>query len=170
MSNLLDESRKVKNTADKLLKESGLLDFLKSKGEVIFTGSYQADVMLAPDIDVHIKVNELSQKFAVQTLTELIYQDFFRFFSFRNFVSNPKEGFPEGYYIGLKIEFEGYEWKVDVWLVAEMDENQMELIEHVHELDEESKEKILEMKQDKIDGKTEMTSLEIYKKILGELN
>jgi len=56
MSTFLEISQSVKRDADDLLNESGLLSFLRDRGEVIFTGAYEADVMLAPDIDIHVEV------------------------------------------------------------------------------------------------------------------
>lgn len=52
MNDLLKQSNKWKQEATKLLGKSGLENILKKFGEVEFTGSYAADLMLGGDGDV----------------------------------------------------------------------------------------------------------------------
>ena len=54
MHRLLEESKRIKVQADRILKESGIIEILKDYGEIKIGGSYPLDVMLRPDLDFFV--------------------------------------------------------------------------------------------------------------------
>ena len=170
---LLEQSRLFKATADALLAETKLVETLAAFGTVHFTGSYYADLMLAPDIDLHVAIPNLTKKTAITILTSLIQADAFRSYQFYDYISRPYEGWPEGYYVGLKAAVEVWKWKVDVWLfdntvVKEQERfrHQQEVMEAVRTASEATREHILELKEKKNKGELKLTSFEIYQQVL----
>src|SRR5690349_10994341 len=102
---LLAKSRQVKQHADALLQEAGLIARLQNHGEVLFTGSYAIDLMLNRDIDLYVVHPELTEERVLDVLRSLILQSFFHGYLYYDFLKHPSAGFPGGYYIGLKLPF-----------------------------------------------------------------
>jgi hypothetical protein len=105
----------------------------------------------------------------VELLNTLIIQNYFDGFLFYDFVINMKrDGFPEGYYIGLKIKnYQGRQWIMDIWFLKE--ENDKKLTEYHKELlTERNRRVILELKQYKKQSphKKKILSIDIYDAVL----
>ncbi len=163
---MLAETKVLKEEANQVLEGTNLLQQLEGIGKVHFTGSYYAGLMLAPDIDVHVESKKFERETAVNLLNEFITKDSFRFYSFRDFVSRPNPDFPRGYYIGLKTDHQDKNWKIDIWLVKKIDPKQQELMDELKAADEQTRLEILGLKQQKLEGKTDLSSTQIYRKIL----
>lgn len=147
--NLLKESQVLKNSADSLIDDSGIIQILSNYGRVKTVGSYALDVILDnADIDFCVVSEQVSKERALDLLNELIWQNYFHGFLFYDFVSKMKrDGFPEGYYIGLKMKsHQGLQWIIDIWFLT--DENDNKLTEYYKRLlTEKNREIILEFKQ-----------------------
>lgn len=168
--NLLKESQSLKISADSLIHESGIVQILSNYGIVKTVGSYALDVILDnADIDFCVVSEQVSKEQALDLLNALIWQNYFDGFLFYDFVSKMKrDGFPEGYYIGLKMKsYQGCQWILDIWFLT--DENDKKLTEYYKELlTEKNREVILEFKQYKklSPYKKKILSIDIYDAVL----
>ncbi|MBU2595290.1 hypothetical protein KJ713_00430 [Patescibacteria group bacterium] len=117
MKNLLIKSQKIKRDADKILNDSALLKILKKYGAPKIVGSYDYDLMMNGDIDIHLFVKKLDKEKAVELLNELIEQNYFDKYALDDWVKINDPRLPEGYYIGLKKRISDYKkrWKIDIW-------------------------------------------------------
>src|SRR5690348_13439367 len=130
------KSRQVKRHADALLQEAGLIARLQHYGEVLFTGSYAIDLMVNRDIDLYVVHPELAEDRVLDALRSLILQSFFHGYLYYDFLKHPSAGFPNGYYIGLKIPFRDEEWKLDIWFLSAEREGRIQQIQEIEALDE----------------------------------
>lgn len=163
---LLKKSENFKKRADSLLKESGLIEFLSKYGKPQFTGSYELDLMMSGDIDIHVINTHLNKEKVIEILIELIRKGFFRGYIFYDFVANRRAGFPVGYYIGLKKGGGEYKWKIDIWFLTKTVAKQDRFIDAIRKrLNEKTRLKILELKYKKYKKTSDVLSMEIYKKV-----
>lgn len=166
---LINQSKKIKNQADKLLNESCIIDFLSGYGDVHITGSYFLDLMFEPDIDIHIINKNFTKTKVIDVLNKLIKGDFFYGYLFFDFVKTKKKGFPKGYYIGLKKKIKGVKWVFDLWFLTKHNPDERKVISFVSKsLNEENRIKILHFKNLKIKNKIKMPSCIIYNAVLKE--
>ena len=167
---LQTQSEQYKKNADALIAESGILDILKKYGEPIFVGSYAANLMMNCDIDIHVlREKPFSKEETLEVLT-----DFFRRERFNSYYIGDWNGtniypeFPDGYYIGLKIMFEGEKWKIDVWLMSKSEQERIEqeqfnIAKAV--ITQEQRAEILRLKKE--NNPKIVPSQKIYEKVLG---
>ncbi len=162
-NSLLENSKIVKKDADLLLKKSGLLSLLSKYGDVFIRGSYELDLMVDGDIDIYIVNNKFNKNLAVKALNELIIKNDFRGYMFYDFVKRRRKGFPKGYYLGAKTRFKSKKWKIDIWIMGEMDKESDRLINFVKKnATEKNKETILKIKKECKDKKNDVSSHLIY--------
>lgn len=115
---LLLQSRIIKKEADKILKESDLLNILKIYGEVKFVGSYALDVMLRPDLDVLVFSSKHDFSKLKETLKQIVIKNYFQQICFANWVDFRKQDTLNGYYIQPQIKIGNNNWKLDIWLLT----------------------------------------------------
>lgn len=152
-----------------ILKESGLLEFLAKYGEIKISGSYNLNLMVNGDIDIYIVMPIYKKQKVIEALNELIKQDYFRGYYFGDYIKNPKEGFPQGYYIGLNIIRDNLFWKIDVWFVDKIDQEKENFMDFIQaNLTDELKFEILKLKQERNDKKLDILSIDIYKQVFSK--
>jgi hypothetical protein len=108
--------------ADLLLKESRLLEIVEGFGEARLSGSYVYDLMLGPDIDMHLLPHRFDRQTAVSIHTALIVQNWWNRFYFEDWVderfrSSIRTLVVRGFYIGVQRDVDGTVWKIDIWVV-----------------------------------------------------
>lgn len=160
-------SKKLKKTADLLLKKTGLIELLEKYGDVYKMGSYQLDLMVDGDIDIYVIDEQFCKERAIKCLHDLISKNTFRGYLFYDFVSRRKKGFPKGYYIGLKTRHGGNKWKVDIWFMKTMDGPSSRFMKKIlSELNDDKRNKILELKKIVKDEKIDLPSFVIYNAVI----
>jgi hypothetical protein len=110
--NLKEEGRKI-------LHNDGLLEILKRYGKTKIVGSYDLDLLVEPDIDISISVEEfdIDKYFAVcSEITKKLKPSRVKYID----QSRQKLPFPfkEGYFLGLHILRNNILWKIDCWVFA----------------------------------------------------
>jgi len=166
---LLDESKRWRGEADSLLTDSKLLEILKSLGKVCFTGSYEYDLMLGPDIDF-LLVNQDPEATAINLLDRLIDQRFwngYKFYDWKNFEMPKHPDYPKAFYVGTKRTYNEHRWKTDIWIVDKFPENiDNDWIKEGVEGD--NKLKILDFKKIRNDNNLSISSYEIYDAVINK--
>ena len=119
---MIERARNWKEGADRLLAESKLADLLQRHGEVHFSGGYAYNVMMAPDIDIHLLVPEFTKTRAVKVHLSLVDQGWWATITFADWVEErfrppTLSGVPRGYYVGVETQFDAVRWKVDIWVL-----------------------------------------------------
>lgn len=120
MKALLEESRSIKATADKILSESRLVETLSRYGTAKIAGSYALDVMLRPDIDLYVIAPTYEWKDMKALMNELMDQRYFSEIAFLNWIDFPAEDRVSirGYYFQPCRWVNDVFWKLDVWLIT----------------------------------------------------
>ncbi len=163
---LLVKSRQVKQRADALLQEAGLVRLLQNYGEVLFTGSYAIDLMVNRDIDLYVVHPELAEERVLDALRSLILQSFFHGYIYYDFLKHPSAGFPGGYYIGLKLPFRDEAWKLDIWFLSVDREGRLQQIQEMNALNESQRLAILRFKHLIIERQLKVSGMFIYDAVL----
>jgi len=172
-SELLLEAQEWRRQADLLLSRSRLVDLLAKHGRVIPTGAYRLNLMLSGDIDIKL-VNPRTTKNSAKTiLNNLICQNFFNGYTFYDCTSrNRPEGFPRGFFIGLKRNytlFNRRKWTVDIWIVRKEYEREVRLMHSVESrLDHKSRSTMLKFKNLRRAMRIEVPSATIYRAVMEE--
>ena len=78
MEGILPKSARLRKDGQRLLEKTDLLPLLGKYGEVELTGSFVLDLMVTPDIDIHLVNPSITKKKAVALLNDLIDGDSFR--------------------------------------------------------------------------------------------
>lgn len=166
---LLKLSKKLHTDANSLLKKTDLIQKLSKYGEVLISGSYDLDLMVDGDIDLFVVNKKFNKQKSVNILKDLIIQNDFNGYLYYDWTKRKHEGFPNGYYIGLKTEFRKRKWKVDVWLVNERFKQTDNLIKFIKEnLNEKNKKIILDLKYKAKTNNLNLRSSDIYKNVLSK--
>jgi hypothetical protein len=110
--NPLERAAKLRQEADVVMQEIGLLDVLSRYGKVTFAGSYFLDVMAYPDIDLALSKVSVAQIFEIGgqlAASELVPQVVFE----RS--TDPR--LPGGLYLKPRVNYGdwGRPWKIDLW-------------------------------------------------------
>lgn len=151
-----------KKDAAALLKKSKLIELLSRFGKVHFTGSYAYDLMLNPDIDIYLETENPSRETAKKILDALIDQGVWNGYMFFDWKKFRRPQFPKSYYLGLKIDWLGKRWKVDIWLFAQIPTKLLTLEKLLRTSDGETRLKILKQKEYKNITRSDKSSFEIY--------
>jgi hypothetical protein len=182
MHELLQESKRIKAQADKILRESGIVEILSTYGEVKIAGSYALDVMLRPDLDFYVVTEKHDWNKMLEIYSEIMKLKYFReiyFMDWLNFENKQAGSIEEwippfrGYYFACVIPVEDQRWKMDIWLVTSEYAQAMETTNYFKELldnaDESKKIAILEIKNAMRQGKKYLNGVDgrlIYKAVL----
>jgi len=167
--NLLKLSNSLHAEADVLLKKTELVKKLSKYGEVLISGSYDLDLMMDGDIDLFIINKKINKQKSVDILQDLISQNDFNGYLYFDWTKRKHEGFPKGYYIGLKTNFKERKWKVDIWLVKERYQPTEKLMNFIKSnLNDKNKKIILDLKYKTKTKNLNLRSSDIYKKVLYE--
>ncbi len=176
MHPLLEESKKVKEQADRLLSQSRILEILKPYGELKIGGSYALDCMLRPDIDIFVIVKEHDYGKVMEIQRSIMETRFFREFDFVNWVDfeDPEIMDAKEYYFQPWTPFEGVLWKLDVSMFTPEYDRSVELTDRFTTLleaepDDTKRIAILEIKAAMRDGKKYRSGVDgklIYQAVL----
>ncbi len=168
---LLANSIIVKKEADDILKKTNIIKTLSKFGDVFIMGSYKLDLMLDGDIDIYVINKNLNKETSLKALFKIISNNNFTGHLYYDYVSNPQEWAPNGYYIGLKTKYNDRRWKFDIWMLNSMDKKSNDLMEYVeNNLNKVNKKIILKLKylakNNGIKNFREIPSHEIYLAVL----
>jgi len=182
MPNLIQESKRIKTQADKILKESGIIEILSEYGEVKIAGSYALDVMLRPDLDFYVIAEKHDWQKVLNIQAKLMETKYFRDLYFINWLDfenkktgNTEEWIPslKGYYFAAVVPIEDQRWKMDIWLTTPEYDKSAEKTDHFKELinkaDESKRLAILEIKNAMREGRKYVEGVDgslIYKAVL----
>jgi len=165
--NLLKLSNYLHDDADVLLKKTDLIKKLSKYGEVSISGSYDLNLMMDGDIDLFIINKKINKQKSIDILKDLIMQNDFNGYLYYDWTKRKHDGFPEGYYIGLKTDFRERKWKIDIWLVKEVYKPTEKLMNFIKSnLNEKNKKIILDLKYKAKTNNSNLRSSDIYKKVL----
>lgn len=166
---LLKLASSLKLEANLLLKKTQLIDKLTKYGKVVISGSYALDLMVDGDIDLFIINKKIDKEGSLKILNDLIRQDDFNGYMYYDWTKRRHEGFPNGYYLGLKTNFKNRKWKIDIWLLKSPYKKAEKLMNFVLDhLNEQNKKTILKLKHQAKTKKLDLKSSEIYKQVLYE--
>lgn len=167
MESLVSESIRWQETADKLLEQSGLLSFLRARGEIYFTGSYRYGLIMSADIDLYLLHPQAGKAQALAILMALIEQGYWNIHLFGDWVKFCASDMPIGYYVGLKRDFAGARWKVDIWNIPQVAAPSLAYNAWIEEsLIPETREIILAIKKANVQHKWDMPGPTIYNAVL----
>ncbi len=116
--NALQYSKEIKEEANVILQESGILEILKEYGDVEVIGSYALDVMYRPDIDILVFAHSHNRRKAKEVTIKLLNLDYFNELCFVNKVGEKSNGTPQGYYLQPHKRVAERDWKFDIWLTT----------------------------------------------------
>ncbi|MFH2062906.1 MAG: hypothetical protein ABIJ46_02005 [bacterium] len=114
----MTESETLKSDATRLLRHLDLVGRLEKFGHVRPTGSYAADLMTVPDIDLYV-VGQWDRAAVRKIFVGLLDALPVKGLLFFDWVRYRHPDFPRAYYIGIKDNFRGRKWKVDIWFLTE---------------------------------------------------
>ncbi len=141
----MERSRRIRQEADRIMREIGLHEALKPCGRIVPTGSYFLDVMIYPDIDLFIPKVSIAQLFQVggqlaasEMVREVVFQ------------KSRLPNLPGGLYLKPRIEYGdwGRPWKIDIWSVDDsiIDENMAVMRRFKDRMTDEIREQIIRFK------------------------
>jgi len=156
----------------KLLMESfNLEDRLVKVGKVKLSGSFSYGLMIKPDIDLHIHVEDVEKSFPeiVEIGKSLILTPgvIKLQLNHKGDYVTPGAGKPKGVYMGLTIFFKDELWNLDIWFIKE--ENEVPLKLKLDDLSDEQREIILWLKTEIFEqGRyyRDFAPVDIYKAVL----
>ncbi len=165
--------------AERLMRQTSLIESLSRIGSTKVGGSFSYRLMVDRDIDIHVLTllgrNSLPLRArACQELLRSISN--IHKLKLVDFVNHPRDSTkPRGIWIGLKIDFNGHVWNVDIWLVESeadlrMQDNHLTIreVDQLKLLSDDEREDILLMKQKNMDSNHRVPSAEIYRTYLNQ--
>ena len=124
----------LREEANKVLNDEGLLTLLQSYGDTRVIGSYTLDTMTWRDIDISIKLPDAKDVELFFTIGKRIAKKFqITKMSFSNHFIRNFPGFDHGLYWGIQLLYDEQEWKIDLWGYGETDyEKHMSEFDDLH--------------------------------------
>jgi len=169
MKSLASESDQWKKHAEELLEESKLIRFLSELGDVYFTGSYRYNLMMSGDIDLYILHPQAGKKMTVSIMNALIEENYWNVYFYGDWVNFRAPDMPVGHYLGLKRDFAGSRWKVDIWNTPQVEAEYLDYNEWIEQtLTPNTRETILVIKQANIQYKWDISCITIYNAVLNK--
>jgi hypothetical protein len=157
-----------KQEADALLAESALLDTLGRFGHVELSGSYAYDLMMSPDIDLHLVASECTHGRAAALAHELMEEGWWMRVTLEDRVRWPYPGLPNGYYIGTRAEFREQTWKVDTWMLDASRYPGDVWWPRIAGISDEQRDAILHLKAARTEGLLSASGVEIYRSVIDD--
>jgi len=166
---ILEFSKKTKDDATSLLKNTDLINILKKYGEVIVGGSFKYDLMWGADIDITVFCQN-TRKSSIDALNSVIEAKLAQKYEYGDFVTFKREKRPESYILNLILPFNNRKWEIEVWFFDKESSGQKEVDDLMKaKLNEKNKLSILKMKEKRERSglnKHSLSSFDIYKKVL----
>ena len=157
-------SQQVHQDAESLLKSTKIIDLFSAFGTVHTVGSYAANIMWDPDIDLVVITNK-PQESAIKAVTLLAETEQFQKLEYGDFENHPMTNRPESFIVNARREWQGQNWEIETWFVTKLGD-QLDLVKKLKHISEEDKKSILEKKKQRsLSGVTKhhLSSWEIYK-------
>ncbi len=161
-------STSLKSSAQKLLDSTKIIQTLSNFGEVHIVGSFAFDLMTEPDIDIVVITNDpkASSESAVANISKM---HLFQKIEYGDFHKFPRENRPPFYIFNMKTPWEDDVFEIEAWFVPDA-KDKINFVKMMNTITPEQRQQILDLKLERknmgIDKKT-MSSMDIYKKILG---
>ena len=156
-------SQQVYEAAKSLLENTEIIDLLNNLGTVHIVGSYAANLMWDPDIDI-VVITDTPQESAIKAINDLARKEKFQKLEFGDFKNHPKKNRPESFIINACKEWKGEKWEIETWFVTELGDK-LEIVEKLKNLNNKDKETIIEKKKQRSlsgNSKHDLSSWEIY--------
>ena len=156
-------SQQIHEDATSLLENTEIIDIYKKLGIVQVVGSYAANLMWDPDIDI-VVITNTPQESAIKAITDLARSEKFQKLEYGDFKNHPKENRPESFIVNARKVWKGEKWEIETWFVTELGDK-LDIVEKLKKLNNKDKEAIIEeKKQRSLSGKTkhDLSSWEIY--------
>ncbi|OGD61563.1 hypothetical protein A3A71_04260 [Candidatus Berkelbacteria bacterium RIFCSPLOWO2_01_FULL_50_28] len=165
---VMELSKRWKERADEILATTKLTESISNLGKVVFTGSYELDLMMSGDIDLYLLSNENPKELAPKVIARLLKSDFWNYYTIHDWLHFEDPRFPRSYYIGLnRKDDNGEAWKVDIWLFNELPKEITDYFRWLKaSLTQESRARILGLKQDVKQSSTDISSTRIYDAVI----
>lgn len=169
LKNITNKSKHTKQIADKILVSTNLTEILSEFGKVEVIGSYKYDLMYGPDLDIIVETDQ-PQVSSFNALSKLIQTELFAKYEYGDFVKFPRVNRPRGYIIVLKIEVDSVKWEIEIWFLNknEIPHDNLEVL--IKNMTKNQRDEILKLKHVREESgldKNNLSSMEIYKKVLG---
>ena len=166
---LLKQQKELQKEGNRLLKRTGLIEFLSQFGTVRINGSLASGLMVWPDIDLEVVSETISEDNfwkAVRFLFSIEKHNTF----IQDFRESTNPNTPKGLYIGKKINEGKNIWKIDIWFITPRQDGELNYNDWIKDkLTEENKKIILEIKNQIYDDpkyRKEIFSIDIYKAVI----
>lgn len=115
----MEQSRILKDEADKLLKQLGIMGILNNYGHAEFTGSYLYNLMSWADIDICLTVDELNPEKIFEIGNKLVNLPDIATMYFRNELILKTEGNPKAIFWCLEFTSDQFKiWKIDILIAT----------------------------------------------------
>ena len=152
------------------------MPILEKYGKVSVGGSYTYNLLYHPDLDIDIVSDDITKEIFTTLSAELLSLQHTSQFQSADRVNFPHKHVgnrPIGYWISPTINFEGYIWKLDIWLQKpESYTGDTNKYEHeLFSLDDEKRIAILSLKEELLNKKIygvgkEFLSVDVYEGVL----
>lgn len=156
-------SKQVYEDARSLLENTEIIDLFDKLGTVHVVGSYAANLMWDPDIDI-VVITDTPQESAIKAINDLARKEKFQKLEFGDFKNYPKKNRPKSFIVNARREWKGEKWEIETWFVTELGDK-LEMVEKLKNLKNEDRESIIEKKKQRsLSGSTkhDLSSWEIY--------
>lgn len=102
------------------MQDLELLDLLQKYGSIIFTGSYNTNLMVWSDIDIQLVLDNPDNKIEIfsQISAKLLTKPDINKITLINFTPGKKPNMPVGLYMGIEYKSD-IKWKIDTWSLEE---------------------------------------------------
>jgi len=174
MDNLWQLSQKLQRDAEAILKQLHLADHLSDRAEVVPVGSYTYHLMAWEDLDIDLVTESQPE--------DTLIWDTARFLSSQpqvkllliadNRAGKKEHNRPRSVYLGLKYDYRGTIWKVDIRLLSKADISpKASWLTALQTASDEQKALILKIKHNLKDDPRyhqEVSSVSVYKAVLEE--
>ena len=158
----------LKQSAEKLLSSTNIIEILSEFGEVHIVGSYAFDLMTEPDIDL-MAITDNPKKMSEDALGHISKLHLFQKLEYGDFQKFPRGDNPQFFIFNMRTPWEGESFEIETWFVPEA-KDKLAFVEMMKNISDGQRKKIselkLERKKNGINKKT-LSSFEIYKKVLG---
>ena len=169
MNDLEIYSNHAKQTAQKILDTTKVIQILEKYGEVKIGGSFKYDLMWGPDIDICVICDD-NRRSSTSALKELVDLKIAQKYEYGDFVTFPRDKRPMSYILNFILPFDGQKWETEIWFFNEYPEKQLEIDKLITgKLTNETKKIILEMKEQRDqsgNNKHQISSTDIYRQVL----
>jgi len=163
------DNKKIKENADKILYEYGLLNELNKYGNTHIIGSYKMDLMVYNDLDIDIENTNINMSI-IHNITRYVLDNFTPiWFSGRETIMANKKC----YFLGFETNILEKTWNVDLWFFDKMEINKC--VDYCNKISEkinknpEFQDYIIKIKKELIHNGmygSEFSSIDIYDAVL----